>query len=165
MGRMKQVRQGIRSTSKGAASTDNTIPTVHEAGRNQNVIVCSAPITGLIGTDQTGRFPASSLNGHKHAYILCDVDAGFIHGVPIESCKASEPVRACGEAHDVLMERGFTPLLRQLDDETSKELATAIKNRGLTCETVPPGIYETNPAERESDPNLQEPLHLHNQWS
>ena len=142
MGHLKQVQQGIRSTSKGDTSTNTTaedaMPTVREASQNQNVIVCSAPITGSIGTDQTRRFPAASVNGHKHTFISCNVNSGQIHSVSIESRKASELVRACGEAHKVLAERGFTPLLHRLDDETSTELVKAIKDQGLTHETVPP---------------------------
>jgi hypothetical protein len=113
--------------------------------------VCSIhhkDLKGIIGTDQTGRFPVESGRGHKYVFILCDVDTDFIHAIPIKSRKAGELVRAFKEAYDSLTVQGFQPIIHRLDNETSEELIKTIKERGLDYEHVPPGNHRRNPAER-----------------
>ena len=151
MGHMRLVKQGVRSTSKG--EKDNTTskgerPTSHTIGRQRHVSVCAVPLTGVIGTDQTGRFPTTSARGHKYLFILFDVDTDYIYATPIKSRKASELVRAFEEAYDCLTECGFEPLLHKIDHETSRELVQAIKERRLQYQVMPPRNHRQNPAER-----------------
>ena len=167
-GHMKLVRQGIRSTSKGdtteaeeggtskGAATDpaddvespSARETSAEVGRKRNLIACSVPMKGIIGTDQTGRFPVESDRGHKYIFILYDVDTELIHAVPIKSKHASELIEAFKEGYDMLARCGFEPVLHRIDNETSSGLVSAIESKGLKYETVPPGDHRRNPAER-----------------
>ena len=34
---------------------------------------------GIIGTDQTGRFPTTSARDHKYIFVLTDLDSDYIH--------------------------------------------------------------------------------------
>ena len=63
-----------------------------ELGRRRKVMVCTKELTGLVGLDQTGRFPITSDRGYKYLFIMYDKDVNFIHGVPIKSRKAAELV-------------------------------------------------------------------------
>ena len=142
LGHLKQVRQGICScTSKGEQRkdkpTDNPL-TAEDVGLHRNVIACSVATTGIFGTDQTGRFPVTSIGGHKYIFILYDVDTGYIHAVPIKTRNAAELVRAYDEAYTTLTQCGFSPRLHRIDNETSKELVKAIRNKRLDYQTVPP---------------------------
>ena len=169
LGHQQLVRQGIRSTSKGdipsketgttskgdetgtTSKGDGNKPTSVTMGKQRRVIACSVPtaeLKGIMGTDQTGRFPNTSDRGHKYMFILADVDTDYIHGVPIKSKKAGELVRAFVEAHDALTACGFEPILHRIDHETSKDLVNAIKERQLTYEVMPPSNHRQNPAER-----------------
>ena len=145
-GHLQLVRQNQRSTKEvDPPRVTNTL------GRRRNVGACSMQLSelkGLIGTDQTGRFPITSGRGHKYIFILCDVDTNFIYGVPITSRKSSELVRAFREAYGVLVRCGFEPVLQRLDHETSVDLIHEIEAKGLDYELAPPGNHRQNPAER-----------------
>ena len=169
LGRLQLVRQGTRSsTSKGEPEeleeedenlkgevrmegTDDERKTSATKGRQRNVITVSAPmedLKGIIGTDQTGRFPVVSRRGHKYIFIMYDTDTEYIHAVPIESRKSGELIRAFEESYDTLKRCGFEPILHRIDHETSVDLIRAIEAKGLAYEIAPPGNHRTNPAER-----------------
>ena len=154
LGHQKLVRQGIRSTSKGGHTSKgatNEQITSKDVGRKRHVEACSVPVTelkGIIGTDQTGRFPITSARGHKYVFLLCDVDTGHIQAIPIRSRKKGELTRAFKEAYEELVACGFEPVLHRIDHETSDELLKAIKEKGLTYEIMPPKNHRRNPAER-----------------
>ena len=137
-------------TSKGAPEQQEE-ETGSGGGRQRNVSVCSVPLKelkGIIGTDQTGRFPITSRRGHKYMFILCDMDTDFIYGVPIKSRKTGELLRAYDEAYTTLTTCGFKPVLHRIDHETSAELIKAISSKGLKYEIMPPSNHRQNPAER-----------------
>ena len=175
LGHLKLNRQGTRSTSKGenespeddkdgsntskGASPEQTpntdVPeerkTSETTGRKRNVVVSSFPLKdlkGIVGTDQTGRFPTISDRGHKYIFMMCDVDTDLIYAVPIKSRKTGELIRAFKEAYETLVSCGFEPILHRTDHETSTDLIAAIKAKGLDYELMPPSNHRSNPAER-----------------
>ena len=102
------IRQGIRSTSKGGnAPTSKGEPgstskgempqhTSISPGQQQNAVVCSVPenelrnektLKGMIGTNQTGRFPVKSDCGHKRMFMPCNQDIDLICRVPMKNQK------------------------------------------------------------------------------
>jgi hypothetical protein len=146
LGHLKMVRQGTRSTSKGEqrkeprpTSKGEQREVSREIGQRRKVSVCIKELTGIIGTDQTGRFPVTSDREHKYIFIMFDEDINFIHAVPVKSKKTGELIRAFQESYDELAKCGFVPILHRIDNETSAELFKAIKAKGLQYETVPPG--------------------------
>ena len=153
LGHLKQTRQGLRSTSKGGDNQRElrARQTVHTMGKKRHITCFYVPIDkmqGIVGTDQTGRFPTTSGRGHKYLFIMYDVDVEYIHAVAIKSRKKSELIRAFKEAYDNLTECGFEPILHRIDHETSEELISAIKARGLDYQIIATGAHRQNPAER-----------------
>ena len=164
LGHIKLNQQGTRTTSKGEEKSEESPPSTskgervrrtrevsQDMGRRRKVMVGILPttdLTGVIGTDQTGRFPVTSDRGHKYIMIMFDEDVNFIFGVPLKAKKASELTQGFSEGYDELVKCGFEPILHRIDNETSEELYKAIKAKGLVYETVPPGNHRRNPAER-----------------
>ena len=147
LGHLKLVKQGVRSTSKGERQVARGI------GKQRKIMVNSFPtnckeLKGIMGTDQTGRFPVTSARGHKYLFIMCDSDTNYIQAIPIKSRSAGELTRAFEEGYNELVKCGFEPLLEKIDNETSKQLLEAIESKGLEYQTVPPGNHRQNPAER-----------------
>ena len=79
---------------------------------------------------------------------MFDEDVNYIQGIPIKSRKTAELIRACDEGYTELKRCGFEPVLHRIDNETSRALEAAIKEKQLGYETVPPGNHRRNPAER-----------------
>ena len=160
IGHLRLVKQGVRRTTpKGVpVGTPHPIskgvkenPTSKTIGRTRHVAVGSMPtseLKGIFGTDQTGRFPHTSIGGHKYVFVLMDMDTDYIHAVPIKSTKSAELIRAYDEAYTVLTSCGFRPVLHRIDNEISKELIASITNKGLNYEVMPPCNHKRNPAER-----------------
>ena len=150
MGHQKLIRQGIRSTTSKGEQVGRR-RTSKTTGRQRHVTVCSVPLKdlkGIIGTDQTGRFPVDSDRGHKYIFVLSDTDTDFIYAVPIKSRKKAELIRAFEEAYTTIVRCGFEPVLHRTDHETSTDLTSAIAEKGLDYEIVPPSNHRRNPAER-----------------
>ena len=97
LGHMKLVQQGVCSTSKGETTHEqdeeaietqrnkltkggpptDELKTAQNTGRERRVVACSIPLKdmkGIVGTDQTGRLPIASQQGHKHIFVLCDIN-------------------------------------------------------------------------------------------
>ena len=165
LGHLKLTRHGTRSTTKGESAPPSSSKGVaprrskgvaprrisRDIGRRRKVMVCSVPmtvLTGVMGTDQTGRFPTTSGRNHKYIMVMFDEDVNFIHGTPIKSRHKAELVRGFQVGYNELVKCGFEPILHRIDNETSEELYNAITEKGLVYETVPPGNHRRNPAER-----------------
>ena len=161
IGHQKLVRQGVRSTSKGdpqerpsttsKGAVNTEVRTARTVGQRRKVLACSFPLhelKGIMGTDQTGRFPVDSDRGHKYIFMLCDTDVDFIYAVPIKSKKKTELIRAFKEGYDELVKCGFQPVIHRTDHETSNDLVAAIEEKGLDYEIMPPSNHRRNPAER-----------------
>jgi hypothetical protein len=105
-------------------------------------------ITSQIFTDQTGRFPVTSNQGHAYLVIFYVNNANVISSVPIKNCTKEELLRAYQLAYEYLTCRGFKPLLHKMDNETSKDVEDFIKSQQMTLQYTPPDIHRTNSAKR-----------------
>ena len=63
--------------------------------------------------------------------IMYDYDSAYINAIPMKSRKSTELVRAFEQGYDELTEAGLTGQLLQLDNEISRDLITAIKDKDL----------------------------------
>ena len=70
-GHLKQDRQNIRSTKLSIAASPLVIP-IHHAPpvQSHQVFVDTVKLTGKVSTDQTGRFPVTSIRGSKYLMVL-----------------------------------------------------------------------------------------------
>jgi hypothetical protein len=114
MGHMKQIQQGVRSTTKksnrgrpskeaaeGKAAMEDAISITKQEPRNEKthiVYMTAVKAEGLIARDQTGMFPWTSNRGNKYICIFYVCDSNFIKGVRIKSKKRgsySKHTRTC----------------------------------------------------------------------
>jgi hypothetical protein len=105
-------------------------------------------VTELVYSDQTGRFPVVSSQGHKYIMELIEVDGNYIAFEPMKSRDSSEMIRAYNEIMNRLLSQGIKPTKQMLDNEISKEYREAIEERGIAVELVPPDNHRRNLAER-----------------
>ena len=101
MGHMKQVQQGVRSTTtnsnrgrpakikeeREAAHQDAiSLPTQEPGNKSTNVVyMTTLKAEGFVASDQTGMLPRTSNRGMKYLCIFYLHDSNFIKGVPIKS--------------------------------------------------------------------------------
>ena len=96
-----------------------------------------------------GRLPLTLQSGHEQFFVLCDMDTGCIHGVPVKSQSAAELVCAHDKAFNVFAKFGFEPIPHQIDNETSETLIDAIEKKHMDCKTMPKANHRRNPAKRQ----------------
>ena len=110
MGHMKQIQQGVRSTTKKSnrdrptkvaaerkAVMEDAISIPKQEPKNEKthiVYMTTVKAEGLIASDQTGMFPRTSNRGNKYICIFYVYDSNFIKGVRIKSRKKGELLKA-----------------------------------------------------------------------
>ena len=107
---------------------------------------------GYVASDQTGRFPQTSTRGMKYVCIFYIHDGNFIMGVPIKSRQKGELHQAYQIVYAWYTERGYKPQVHKLDNETSQEVETFIREQQATYQYTPPDMHRANPAECLSRP-------------
>ena len=80
--------------------------------------------------------------------IMYDYDSGYINAIPMKSRKSNELLRAFELGYAELTEAGLTGQLLRLDNEISKDLRKAIKDKNLQYQLASPGDHRQNLAER-----------------
>jgi hypothetical protein len=158
MGHLHKRRQNIRSTkTKPVQSTieDLELELQGQAfikkDRTQRVgvhLVGMEDLNGMISTDQTGRFPIKSLKGKSYIMVLYNYDSNVILAETMKSRKAPDLVAAYNELHQQLLDGGVKPVLQRLDNEISRILIKAIKDKGIDYQLASPHDHRLNPAER-----------------
>ena len=103
----------------------------------------------MISTDQTGRFPITSGRGNTHIMVLYDHDSNFINAIAIKSRNTIDLIDGYDSLYKELYNAGIRPLIQGLDNEASKDLIAAIKDKELHFQLAPAGKHRTLPAERE----------------
>ena len=90
-GHLKQYRQNIRSTKLSVAAAPLVLPSQQAPpARSHQVSVEKIKLTGKVSTDQTGRFPVTSIHGSKYLMVLYDHDSNAIIPKPIKSQSEAE---------------------------------------------------------------------------
>ena len=145
MGHQQLKRQHVQSTKPRSRSRAHSI-CVHIDDNQDGT--SSPPLTNRIASDQTGRYPVTSGRGHKYILVLYDIDANYIHGVPIKSRKAEEILRGFKEAYQILLNNDFKARDLRCDNEISKVFTDYLnKEVHLDYQLVPPHNHRSNPAE------------------
>jgi hypothetical protein len=156
MGHLDKRRQNIRSTKP----KQNTIadlepeipgPSFIKKDRTQRVgvhLVGMEDLNGMIASDQTGRFPIVSCKGKQYIMVMYNYDANVILAEPMKSRKADDLVAAYNVMHQQLIDSGVKSVLQRLDNEISKVLIKAIKDKGIDYQLASPHDHRLNPAER-----------------
>jgi hypothetical protein len=82
-GHITHIRQHIRSTQPAVAEPTPDSELVQED--KCNFIYAAIMETNQIYTDLTGRFPTTSLSGHKYILILYDYDSKIVLSAPMNN--------------------------------------------------------------------------------
>jgi len=148
-GHLDQLRKNVQSTAKTNAD-QLTHPVDNTVTHAVFTAIWHLPSdTGTIHTDLTGRFPVTSLQGHKYLLILYHYDSNAILAEPLKSRNDSEVLPAYDKLINLLKARGLTPRLHRLDNEASKALKTRLHDEHkMTLQMAPPHIHRRNAAER-----------------
>jgi hypothetical protein len=101
-------------------------------------------LNGMILTNQTGRFPVKSSKGKSYIMVLYNYDSNGILATMMKSRKAPDLVAAYNELHQQLLDGGIKPVLQRLDDEISKVLIQAIKDKGIDFQLASPNDIHRN---------------------
>lgn len=130
-GHLNQVRKNQRSTKTKPLKPDDdssdVIPStpITDGKRTHFVYaaIMQAPSeSGQIYTDQTGRFPVTSLRGNKYLMVLYNYNANAILAEPMRNRTDDKIIRAYQTLHHCLVAAGLNPRLQKLDNEASRRL-------------------------------------------
>ena len=97
-------------------------------------------------SDATGKFPFSTMSGWN--YILVSTLKGYVHMELLRDRSAAEYRRAYVAMYAFYELHGKTPTTQRLDNESSNDLETFLKESKVKIEYVTPGIHRQNPSER-----------------
>jgi hypothetical protein len=152
-GHLDQQRKNIRSTKQPVAEDDDDSTTVETTNHRTNFVYATVGVvhvpTGQLYTDQTGRFPVDSNEGHKYVMILYDYDSNVILTAPLKDRKGPTIKQAYEQLHRLLVSnKGFRPKLQKLDNEASITLKDFLSDEGIEFQLTPPGMHRRNAAER-----------------
>ncbi len=88
-------------------------------------------ISGMLFSNQSGRFPISSNRGNKYVVIFYIYNANFTKSVQIKSRSKEELLRAYQLVYAYLMARGFKPILHKMDNKKSHNIKTFIPEESI----------------------------------
>ena len=82
-----------------------------------------------IYTDQTGKFRVRSIGGYNYILVTYSYDSNAILARPLKSKSGNELVETVASIHQYLAERGFKPKHYIMDNETSSQMKSYMKNQ------------------------------------
>ena len=131
----------------------NSLAKIHDCER-RTLPTCSAPppqatnFSGKNYTNQTGRFPVTSIRGFKYIMVAYDHDSNTIHAKPMKNCSGPELLKNYTEIHNLLSESGLAPKMHYLDNECPTVLQKFMTAKDERFQLVPPHLHRRNSAER-----------------
>ena len=151
-GHMKRTKSGVRSTKEPISEPEEITAAEKDLRamrkKHKDVYVAIKDFNDMIYTDQTGKFPVVSSNGHKYIMFLIEVDGNYIMFEPMKSRDQDEMIRVYNIMLNRLKQNGIYPKHQLLDNEASAAYLEAIGKQGLTWELAPPSNHRRNLAER-----------------
>ena len=159
-GHLKRTRKNLRSTSQpNSTDAEEQIMTASDYPDGPNArtnlvtfktIVDFEP-TGIVATDQTGRFPVRSSRGNQYLMVAYIRDANAIIAIPIKNRSESSLLAAYSSLYDQLTSAGLKPTLQICDNECPATFKKFLKLNDINLQLVPPYDHRTNPAEKAID--------------
>jgi hypothetical protein len=155
--------------SQGTGSTKNKSPTeedfefpfelsVNNETRTHECFAALIPPTGLIYTDQTGRFVCPSETGNNYLMVLYDYDSNAILAEAIPNRTKQSLLTAFKKLHAQLCAVGLRPNYQCLDNECSNIMKQFMTAQGIKYQFVPPNKAPPQ-CRRTSHPHAQKPPH------
>jgi len=137
-GHLNLHRQNFRSTRPATSNTTNRID-ISNNGYSR--------VLDISSSDLPAEFPVTSFEGNK--YVLITVFNNYIHPEAMPDKTARSYKKAYQATFNFFSQKGHTPNLHRIDNETSDIVHDYIENeRKITIQYVSPGNHRTLPAER-----------------
>ena len=149
-GHMTKERQNIRSTKeRHQIMTEEPNNKKGEARTNIATFktVDFEKETGIIATDQTGRFPIRASSGNQYLMVVHVRDPNVILAIPIKNRSQTSLLQAYEMLYDRITSKGFKPTLHICDNECPSIFKKILELKHVNLQKVPPYDHRTNPAE------------------
>ena len=104
--------------------------------------------TGNIYGYLTGRFIAPSISGNSYILIVYCYDSNTIHPIAMPSRTKEAQIVTYNTIITLLNQRGFSPKLDTLDNETSDLFLQSLESVHIVINLVAPHVHRRNAAER-----------------
>jgi hypothetical protein len=114
-------------------TTQYTTPTLITERMHNNYFAMHH-VTGLVQSDQTGRFPTVSSKGN--------------HAEPLKPRSGPDIIAAYQAINALHLSRGMHPKFQRLDNEASTALLQFLTNQHIDAQLAPPHVHRRNAAER-----------------
>ena len=116
--------------------------------KNKDVYVKVYNMKDTIYSDQTGRFPKTSMQGNKYIMVMVEVDSNVILVKLMKSRHDEEMTRAYKHLMLRLERAGIKPKKHVMDNEVSDRMKNMIRDEyKMELELVLPGCHRRNAAE------------------
>jgi hypothetical protein len=136
------------SDTNNLLNDDDVLPDHIDEGLTNLVFMVIHNITGLVFSNQTGRFPITSNRGHACLVIFYIYDTNFIASVPIKNQTKQELLHANQITYKYLSSHGFKPCLHKMDNKFSKDVKDFIQSQQPTLQYTALDIHRTGSAEQ-----------------
>ena len=105
-------------------------------------------LSGKVYTNQTGRFPVTSIRCFKYIMVAYDHDSNTIHAEPMKNRSGPELLKGYTAIHNLLSERGLAPKMHYLDNECPTFLQKFMTEKDERFQLIPPHLHRRNSVER-----------------
>ena len=148
-GHMKQAKQGVRSTK--IIDEDEMLefkPTPGVKHKDVYLRVFDATKKAM-NSDQTGKFPITSVGGNKYLMVACELDGNYIDAEPLKTREATSLIKAYQSIFNRWKAtKVISPNWHILDNEAPEALKQAIRENHCRVELTPADQHRRNAAER-----------------
>ena len=146
-GHMNQTRKNVRSTKPKPFELCNAAAALR-GKKEKDIFIRTYEAKETIFSDQTGKFPTTSLRGNKYIMVMVDIDSNAILVQPMKSRSDEQMIRAYDVLVGRLQQANIHPKKHILDNEISANMKKHIRDKyKFTIELVPPGNHRRNAAE------------------
>ena len=131
-------------------SLEKPVPSILQSRKRQVGVnlVSFDDLKGYIATDLCGVYPTMLNCGMKYTLVLYDYDSNAILAEAMKTNIGKAITKAYDALHTELTDAGITPILKYLNNETSKELIASIKSKNIQYQLTAPHDHRLNPAKR-----------------
>jgi hypothetical protein len=145
-GHMKQTKQGVRSTKvidENAMLEVEAILLPKPGVKHKEVYLRVFDTTKkAMYTNQPGRFPITSAQGHKYTMVAVELDGNYIDAEPMKSRTAKELTEAYKKIYARWKATGvICPNWHVLDNKTPAEFLEVIHENGYRVEKTPADMH------------------------
>ena len=145
-GHLEQERSNLQTTKN---TQEDFFPTQTE--KTQHCIFKMIDMNELNNKshmDLCGRFPYTSSRGAKYILVVYDHDSNLIEGITLKSRNTTEITSKWQILYDKITTNTVTTSFWIIDNEASRYLKTALKEKKQEFQLTPPHIHRINAAER-----------------